>query len=195
MIGDPVAGTSGASNNASHGVQIFVDGFSQLTNPSIQNMTINENGGDGISIERRGLGVIDNFVINANSLNANRGDGFDIQARAGNLLDEYTITNNTIQRQHRSRNRVRVDGDADMSTQLNGNTITNNGGTGITVNSTVNAVTDTPTFTGKLARQHNHRKTVVTVSILTRRTMSFRSVTRPQASRTQSSATTLATVS
>ena len=148
VIGDPVAGTSGASNNASHGVQIFVDGFSQLTNPSIQNMTINENGGDGINIERRGLGVIDNFVINANSLNANRGDGFDIQARAGNLLDEYTITNNTINNSTGRGIAFRVDGDADMSTQLNGNTITNNGQTGITVDSTVNAVTDTPTFTG-----------------------------------------------
>lgn len=148
VIGDPVAGTSGASGNASHGVQIFVDGFSQLTNPTIQNMTINNNGGDGINIERRGLGVIDNFVINANSLDANAGDGFDIQARAGNLLDEYTITNNTINASGGRGIAFRVDGDADMSTELNGNTITNSGGTGITVDSTVNAVTDTPTFTG-----------------------------------------------
>ena len=148
VIGDPAAGTSGASNNASHGVQVFVDGFSQLANPTIQHMTINENGGDGINIERRGLGVVDNFLINANLLDANRGDGFDIQARAGNLLDEYTITNNTINGSTGRGIAFRVDGDADMSTQLNGNTITDNGGTGITVDSTVNAVTDTPTFTG-----------------------------------------------
>lgn len=148
VIGDPVAGTSGASNNASHGVQIFVNGFSQLTNPSIQNMTINNNSADGINIERRGLGVIDNFVINANSLDGNNGDGMDIQARAGNLLDEYTITNNTINNSNGRGIAFRVDGDADMSTELNGNTITNNGGTGITVDSTINAVTDTPTFTG-----------------------------------------------
>ena len=148
VIGDPAPGTSSATGNDSHGVQIFVDGFSQLTNPTIQNMTINTNGGDGINIERRGLGVIDNFVINANTLDQNTGDGLDIRARAGNLTDEYTITNNTINRSTGRGIGFRVDGDADMTTNLDGNTITNNGGTGITVESTVNAGTDTPTFTG-----------------------------------------------
>ena len=148
VIGDPAFGTSTATGNASHGIQIFVDGFSQLTNPTIQNMTINTNGGDGINIERRGIGVIDNFVINGNRLNQNGGDGFDIQARAGNLTDEYTITNNTINGSTGRGIAFRVDGDADMITNLDGNAITNSGGTGITVNSTVNAVTDTPTFVG-----------------------------------------------
>ena len=148
VIGDPVAGTSTATGNASHGVQVFVDGFSQLVNPTIQNMTINSNGGDGINVERRGIGVIDNFVISSNNLNANRGDGFDIRARAANLTDEYTITNNTINGSTGRGIAFGVDGDADITTNLDGNTITNNGGTGITVNSTLNAVTDTPTFTG-----------------------------------------------
>ena len=148
VIGDPVPGTSTASGNAAAGIQIFVDGFSQLTNPTIQNMTINSNGGDGINIERRGIGVVDNFVINGNKLNANRGDGFDIRARAANLTDEYTISNNTINASTGRGIAFVVDGDADMTTNLDGNKITNNGGTGITVNSTVNAPSDTPTFTG-----------------------------------------------
>lgn len=148
VIGDAAPGLSHVNSNVGNGVQVFVDGFSQLTNPTIQNLIINDNEGDGINIERRGLGVIDNFVINGNSLDGNAGDGFDIQARAGNLTDEYTILNNSINDSAGRGIAFRVDGDADMSTQLNGNSITDNGGTGITVDSTTNAVTDTPTFTG-----------------------------------------------
>lgn len=148
LIGDPALGTSTASGNASHGIQVFVDGFSQLTNPTIQSMTINGNGGDGINIERRGIGVIDNFVISSNNLNQNAGDGMDIQARAANLTDEYTITDNTINGSGGRGIAFRVDGDADMTSDLNGNSVTNSVGTGISVESTINAITDTPTFTG-----------------------------------------------
>ncbi len=148
VIGDPVAGTSTASGNASHGVQILVDGFSELANPTIQGLTMNNNGGDGINVERRGLSVIDNFVIAENTIISSGSDGIELQARGGNLTDEYTLSNNTIDESTGRGIAFLLEGDADMTSDLDGNTITDNGGDGIFVSSTVNAVTETPIFTG-----------------------------------------------
>ena len=147
-IGDPVLAASTASENASHGVQILVADFSQLTSPTIQGLTMNDNGGDGINVERRGLGVIDNFVISGNVITSSGSDGLELQARGGNLTDEYTLSNNTIDGSTGRGIAFLLEGDADMTTDLDGNTITANGGDGIFVNSTVNAVTESPIFTG-----------------------------------------------
>lgn len=148
VIGDPLAGTSGASGNASHGVAIIADIFSQLTNPTIQNMTLDNNGGDGLNIERRALAVLDNVLIEANSISGNAGDGIDLAARVGDLIDEYTLNNNVIDGNNGNGIAFLVQADADMTTILSGNTVTDNQGTGILVSSSIVLPTDTATFSG-----------------------------------------------
>ncbi|QDV29344.1 hypothetical protein Spb1_12300 [Planctopirus ephydatiae] len=134
-----------SSANGSHGFSLNTRSFADVTDVSITDSTFNANEGtgDGLHFDREADSFIRNVLIDNNIITGNS-DGIDITARARNLdPDVYTISNNTIDNNRARGITAQLVADADLTVDIDTNSIQNNGGDGIqfSVNS---ALTDTP---------------------------------------------------
>lgn len=132
VIGDAANANTFFTGNDGDGVGIQLNGFAQLTNPVIQNVSATGNSVAGLSILREGSGVVDNVLITDNTFN-NNGTGLSLSAQFALLVDDYTITDNTFNNNTIRGAQFNAQADARLGVNLTGNEFNNNGGDGLLV--------------------------------------------------------------
>ena len=135
--------------NAGAGISVSVTEDTVLQTFSITNNVIGNSGGNGISFIRRDDAVINSVTVDDNIVTANSGSGFHINAANG-ILDvlDFELTDNEFTNNLLDGVWLETQADANLSTNLTGNLIDNNLGTGIRMDGWENVGTDLETQGG-----------------------------------------------
>lgn len=151
-IGDAATRNTLFTNNASHGLSIYLSDFTDLNGTTtIDNVLIDGNTGNGLDVLREGSGQV-NLMIVQNSDITDNADGVSLVAANQNVLDRYQFNSNLIQGNANRGIDAEVLADADMRLDLSDNIIDNNGNEGIRLTENVNDATDSRSFTGTWLR-------------------------------------------
>jgi trimeric autotransporter adhesin len=163
VVGTGVGSTRNTlfTNNESDGMSIFLSGSAQMSNPGFFNIGATGNGtgagvtdGRGLRITREGLALVDNVLVAGSSFDSND-EGVTLVAAAAPSVDEYTILDNTFNTNTGRGMHLRVEADATMLVNIQGNEIVGNGTNalaanrqGIHVSEDANAPADIRSFEG-----------------------------------------------
>ncbi len=150
-LGDASVANTTFNSNASDGFSLFATSSAIVNNVNVQRVNANLNDGDGMSFTRAGNAEIQAVTINNSRFVSNHGSGLEMTAAGHDTPpnDVYTLTNNILTDNDGSGMRFNLVGDGDITATVTGNTISNNGDSGIRTTTTA-LTTDTPsiTFTG-----------------------------------------------
>jgi trimeric autotransporter adhesin len=150
---------SNFTNNAGDGALFTVTGnnagqFAQLDNFTVGGATtalgnnFSSNGGNGLEFFRTANGQINNIIIQNSVFDSNQQNGLVIRAANQFRTDTYTINNNDISKNSQDGLLFDERADANISANMNLNTIENNGANGIHLIEQINAGVDGRALTG-----------------------------------------------
>ena len=150
---------SNFTNNAADGALFTVTGnnaglFAQLDNFTVGGATtdlgnnFSSNGGNGLEFFRTANGQINNVTIQNSLFDSNQQNGLVIRAANQFRTDTYTINNNDMSKNNQDGLLFDVRADANISANMNLNTIQNNGANGIHLIEQSNAFVDQRALTG-----------------------------------------------
>ena len=150
---------SNFTNNAGDGALFTVTGnnaglFAQLDNFTVGGATaalgnnFSSNGGNGLEFFRTANGQINNVTIQNSTFDSNTQNGLVIRAANQFRTDTYTINNNDMSKNGQDGVLFDVRADANISANMNLNTIQNNGVNGIHLIEQFNAGVDQRALTG-----------------------------------------------